>query len=171
LNNLSMLDNGGICVALVPTSCVVAQEGKELELKKRLMKTHTLEAVMSLPEDLFHNSKVGVVTCALVIKAHHPHKSNKKTWLGYWRNDGFVKVKGKGRIDKNNQWAAVRHEWVQAYQNREADYRRSAIVHLTPEAEWCVEAYLRTDYSDLSQERIERELRKYLAYEIISEDT
>lgn len=170
LNNLEMLVPGGLCIALVPISCIVAQEGKSLELKKRLMEHHTLEAVMSLPEDLFHNSKVGVVTCAVVVRAHQPHKTGKKTWLAYWRNDGHIKMKGRGRVDKNHSWPDIRARWVAAYQNRDVVSGESVSVSLKPADEWCVEAYLKSDYSQIDKAAVEREMRRYLAYEILSED-
>jgi type I restriction enzyme M protein len=170
LNNLEMLMPAGVCIALVPISSMVAQERRNLELKQRLMKDHTLEAVMSLPEDLFHNSHVGVVTCAIVVRAHVPHKAEKKTWLAYWRDDGFTKTKGRGRIDKNHRWQKIRDSWVEAYRNRDVSKERSVSVLLKPPDEWCVEAFLGTDYSHIDKAAIERELRRYLAYEILSED-
>jgi type I restriction enzyme M protein len=170
LNNLEMLQPGGICLGLVPISCIVAQEGPNLELKRRLMERHTLEAVMSLPEDLFHNSKVNVVTCAVVLKAHAPHKDGKKTWLGYWRDDGHVKVKGRGRIDKFGCWPALRESWVQAFRNRDVVDERSVAVALTPNDEWCAEAYMTVDYGQIDQAAVEVELRRYLAFEILSEE-
>jgi len=170
LNNLEMLMPGGLCIALVPISCIVAQEGKNLELKRRLMEHHTLEAVMSLPEDLFHNSKVGVVTCAVVLRAHTPQKAGRKSWLAYWRDDSHVKTKGRGRIDRNHRWSAVRDSWVESYQNRETVEGRSLSVALKPSDEWCVEAFLNVDYAHIDKAAVEREMRRYLAYEILSED-
>lgn len=170
LNNLEMLSPGGICIALVPISCVVAQEGKSLELKQRLLKDHTLEAVMSLPEDLFHNSKVGVVTCAVVVRAHKPHNAQKKTWLAYWRDDGHVKTKGRGRIDKNHLWQGINAAWISAYHNRDVEKGKSVSVVLKAANEWCVEAFLQADYSSIDKASVEREMRRYLAYEILSED-
>ena len=78
LNNLEALQQGGICVAIVPMSSVLAPNGVGLELKRRLLSKHTLEAVLSMPGELFHNSKVGVVTSSLVVTAHVPHPSKKE---------------------------------------------------------------------------------------------
>lgn len=48
------------------------------------MSSHTLEAVMSMPTELFY--PVGTVTCIMVWTAHKPHaESDKKTWFGYWK--------------------------------------------------------------------------------------
>ena len=52
LNNLSMLQRGGKCIAIIPMSCVLAQKGEQLVLKKQLMANHTLEAVMSMPDEI-----------------------------------------------------------------------------------------------------------------------
>jgi type I restriction enzyme M protein len=59
LNNLEKLERNGRCVAIIPISCVLQSEGVGLSLKERFMRDHTIEAVMSMPEDLFHNSDVG----------------------------------------------------------------------------------------------------------------
>jgi len=166
LNNLEALQPNGKCVAIVPISSVLSSDGPSFLLKERLLTSHTLEAVMSMPEDLFHNSDVGVITCTLVITAHKPHPKGKKTWLGYWRDDGFVKQKGKGRVDAYNRWQGIKDKWLQDYLNREVDGINSVMVALSPEKEWCAEAYIKTDYSSLSKRDFERELRKYLSYRI-----
>lgn len=166
LNNLKSLAKNGTCVAIIPISCVLAAEGEQLALKQELLDKHTLEAVLSMPEDLFHNSKVGVITCAVVITAHVPHPTNKKTWLGYWRNDGFIKAKGKGRIDANHTWNDIKNEWLTAFQNREVDNLTSVSIKLEAASEWCAEAYLTTDYSKLDESKFESALRQYLAFNI-----
>jgi len=83
----------------VPMSTSLATSGKILELKNKLLEKHTLEAVLSMPDELFINSKVGIVSCIMVFTAHKPHPKNKETYFGYYKDDGFVKRKGKGRID------------------------------------------------------------------------
>ena len=36
---------------------------------------------------------------------HRPHAtSNRKTWFGYWKTDGFVRTKHMGRVDLNGRW-------------------------------------------------------------------
>jgi hypothetical protein len=47
--------------------------------------------------------------------------------------------------------------------------RKSLSVALTPEQEWCVEAFLSADYSHIDQAAIAREMRRYVAYEILNE--
>lgn len=169
LNNLHVLQQGGICVAIVPMSCILADSGIGLELKRALLSEHTLEGVFSMPGELFHNSKVGVVTSVLIVTAHIPHPLQKKTWLGYCRDDGFVKTKHRGRIDLHNRWLAIRNIWVNAFRNREVVPQLSVMQRLAPEDEWCSEAYMETDYSTLTRSDFEKELKKYIAFRIVDE--
>lgn len=169
LNNLETLQQGGICVAIIPMSCILTQSGSGLELKRKILSMHTLEAVLSMPGDLFHNSKVGVVTSALVITAHVPHSAQKKTWFGYCRDDGFVKTKHRGRIDLSARWSSIRDQWVNTFRNREVIRGFSVMQKVVAEDEWCAEAYMETDYSTLTQDDFEMELKKYVAFQILDE--
>ena len=169
LNNLEMLELNGKCVAIVPMSCALAQTGQLLELKKKLLEKHTLEAVMSMPDQLFHDSDAGVVTCIMVFTAHIPHSKGKKTWFGYWKNDNFVKVKNKGRIDKFNKWDNTKNEWVNTFRNREIKKGYSLMQEVTANDEWCVEAYMKTDYSELGEADFVEVVKNYVAYEFFRE--
>lgn len=167
LNNLEVLEPGGKCVAIVPISCVIEDTTIAKTLKKRILDKHTLEAVMSLPEELFHNSDINVVTCAVVVTAHYPHPADKKTWFGYWRKDGFIKTKNKGRIDKNNTWQDIKKEWVSAFRNRDIIKDFSLTRKVTENDEWCVEAYMITDYSCLKEEDYEKTVKQFILFNLL----
>lgn len=169
LNNLNALEPGGICVAILPLGCAIGGGSAIIELKRKLLASHTLEAVMSMPSDVFHDSDVGVVTCIMVITAHHPHPQGKKTWFGYWRDDGFIKTKHRGRIDLNDTWLEIKARWLAAYRNREIVRRQSITAEVKPEDEWCAEAYMETDYSELTPADFEQEIKKYVAFRILNE--
>jgi len=164
LNNLEVLRPSGICIAIVPISCVIERGVVPENLRRRLLEKHTLEAVLSMPEELFHNSKVNTVTCAIIITAHKPHPKGKKTWFSYCRNDGFIKVKNKGRIDANHTWDSIKSNWVMAFKNREVIDGFSLMREVTSKDEWCVEAYLETDYSSLSINDFEETVKKFMLF-------
>jgi type I restriction-modification system DNA methylase subunit len=166
LNNLDTLSEGGKCLALVPMSCIIETTGSAKELKTRILQKHTLEAVMSMPEELFHG-QTNVITCTMVITAHKPHPAGKKTWFGYWRNDGYVKVKYRGRIDKNHTWENIKAQWIYAYRNRELIDGFSLAREVTEEDEWCVEAYMQTDYSNISVNDYEQVVKKHILFHLM----
>jgi len=159
---LDCLEPGSKGIAIVPMSCAL----KANSIREELMKHHTLDAVMSMPNDLFY--PVGVNTCIMVWIAGKPHASSKqKTWFGYWKDDGFVKTKDKGRIDKYNRWPAIRDRWEKAYHNREILTGESLQQSVTAKDEWCAEAYMETDYSSLTQADFEREVKKFALFNLM----
>jgi type I restriction-modification system DNA methylase subunit len=165
LNALDMLGKGGKCIIILPMSCALAQNGPELELKRKLLEKHTLSAVLSMPDDLFHNSKVNVSTCVMIFTAHKSHSSYMKTWFGYWKDDGFIKVKNKGRIDLGGKWGDIKLEWLSAFHNKD-DLPGYSIKHtVNHEDEWCSEAYMLTDYSTLTEHGWIKTIRKFIAYQ------
>ncbi|SLI42264.1 N-6 DNA methylase [Mycobacteroides abscessus subsp. bolletii] len=156
---LDSLVKGGRCVAIVPVSCATAPSVH----KESLLKKHTLEAVMSMPPELFH--PVGVVTCIMVFTAGIPHAiSARKTWFGYWRNDGFVKTKHLGRIDQAGRWPEIRDRWVSTFRNREVHAGESVATIVGPNDEWVAEAYMETDYTKLTKEDFERSVLEYALF-------
>lgn len=170
LNNLSMLEKGGRCVAIMPISCVNDVSGKSYLLKQKILQNHTLEAVLSLPEELFYNSNVNTVTCAVVLTAHVPHPENKKTWFGYCRNDGFIKRKNKGRIDAKHSWQQIKEQWLSAYINREVIPEFSVMRHVTAAEEWCAEAYLETRYDRLTEKDFLETVKNFYLFNMKSAD-
>ena len=167
LNNLDALVPKGRCVALLPMQWALVQTGKRLALKKKLFENHTLEAVISLPNEIFHNSKVGVVTCLMLFTAHQPHPPGKKTWFAYCKDDGFVKKKAQGRIDYRNQWDGIKKKWVEAYLNRENIPGFSVMKEVRADDEWCAEAYIETDYANfIESNRFILTIKDYVIFKI-----
>lgn len=159
---LDCLITGGIGIAIVPMSCAISPNF----MREELMKYHTLEAVMSMPEDLFY--PVGTVVCIMVWTAGVPHAtSDKKTWFGFWKNDGFVKTKHLGRIDLYGRWPTIRDKWVELFRNREVHAGESVAVKVGPEDEWCAEAYMETDYTKLTQADFETTVRNYAIFKLL----
>lgn len=164
LKNLECLVTGGTCVAIIPMQSVLAQKGKAMEFKKQLLINHTLEAVLSMPDELFFNSKVSIVSCVVVLTAHKPHPKNKAVYFGYYKDDGFIKRKIEGRVDIYGRWWNIKNLWLDSYINRTPKPGISVNKVVKAEDEWCAEAYMDTDYSKLSNQDFENTLLNYAAY-------
>ncbi len=169
LNNLSCLQHGGICVAILPLNAVLVTDGEIRTLKERLLENHTLEAVLSMPNELFVNSKVNVVTCVMVLTAHRPHPPNKEVFFGYFKDDGFVKRRHRGRYDAYGRWEEIKATWVELFTNRRPVSGLSVCAPIDLETEWCAEAHMETDYTELSESDFEAELRRYVVYRVQNE--
>ena len=162
LNNLECLVDGGTGIAIVPMQSALAQTGKVYELKRKLLENHTLEAVLSMPNELFFNSNVGVVSCIMVFTAHKPHPKTKETFFGYFKDDGFVKRKVQGRIDAYGKWTTIKQEWLTYYLNRKSKPGFSINTCVSAEDEWCAEAYMETDYNKLSKDNFLKTLKSFV---------
>ena len=164
LNNLSCLQQGGICVAILPMQSALATGGKIGEYKARVMEEHTLEAVFSMPDELFFNSDVSVVSCVMVFTAHKPHPQWKEVFLGYFKDDGFEKRRIGGRWDVKKRWEDVKNKWLDLYHNHKSVPGLSVCKSLSTTSEWAAEAYMLTDYQALTDQDFEQTLHNYSTY-------
>jgi type I restriction-modification system DNA methylase subunit len=170
LNNLECLVDGGTCIAIVPMQKALATNGKIAELKQKLLNKHTLEAVLSMPDELFFNSDVNVVTCVMIFTAHKKHSPNKKTYFGYYKDDGFIKRKIQGRYDGLNYWETIKNKWIGYFldENRKEEAGFSVNKIVSAKDEWCVEAYMETNYVLLNHLTLECKFKEYLAFKFLN---
>ena len=161
LKNLEHLTEKGICVTILPMSSFISSDKKDLLYKEKLLEKHTLEAVFSMPDDLFY--PVGVVTGIGVFIAGQPHSKDKETYFGYWKDDGFTKKKNLGRVD-SERWNELKKDYINNFKNKKNIAGQSVTKIVTATDEWCAEAYMETDYTQLSQAHFEDTLRKYASF-------
>lgn len=164
LNNLECLVDGGTCVAIVPMQRVLAQKGKVFELKKKLLEKHTLEAVFSMPDGLFYNSKVNVVSCIMIFTAHRPHPQYKQTYFGYYKDDGFFINRIEGRSGSRNRWEKIKQKWLANFFNKEDEPGLSVNKIVAAKDEWCAEAYMQTNYDWLTKKDFGNTLKHYSSF-------
>ncbi len=167
ISMLHYLKTGGIGIAIVPMSCAGNSGAK---LRAELLKYHTLLACMTMPTQLFFDSHVGAVTCIMVFKAHVPHDENKSVFFGRWNDDGHKVIPHNGRKDTGS-WNTIRKEWIRQIdgtsENNDTIWLRKRIKR-TDEA--LPEAYIKTDYSKLSDSDFEKTLKKYALYKYMDEN-
>ncbi len=157
---LDVLTVGGTGVVVVPMSCAIGTKFKDI--RERLFSKHTLKAVFSMPDDIFYPT--GTNSCVMVWIAHAPHDTKKETFFGYCKNDGYVKRKKLGRIDYYGRWTDVLTKWLKLYHNRDVIDGISARSCVKHSDEWLCEAYMKTDYSTLTQDNFQKTVNDYLAY-------
>lgn len=157
---------------LLPVSTAIGSKSKIIADEKAFMLEHnTLDAVFTLPDDVFHPG-ASVSACCMVFTLGKPHKlpdgTVNETFFGYFKNDGFKKKKNLGRVEQfdNNQsiWKRIESEWLTLYRNKKVVDGLSATAVVSGEEEWLCEAYMRTDFSTLKEEDFQKSLNEYLAY-------
>ena len=152
----------GKLITLLPMSCAIKTDGIIKEFKEKMLENNTLEAVFSFPSEMFYPG-ASAVACCMVFDLGRPHTKDDETFFGYYKEDGFEKRKGVGRIDIKG-WKEIEKEWLYLYEHKLTKVGMSVTKHVTAEDEWCAEAYMETDYSTLTEEDFILKLRDYAAF-------
>lgn len=161
----------GRLLTLLPMQAAIGESDTILDIKENLLKEHTLDAVFSLPSEMFYPG-ASAVACCMVFDLGKPHKdSQRKTFFGYFKDDGFEKRKGIGRVDVKDRWRTIEETWLHLYEHRADKAGYSVTKNVTAKDEWCAEAYMETDYSTLVDNDFVCKLRDYAAFLIQTEKT
>ena len=152
--------------AAIGTSAIIENE------KIEMLKNNTLEAVFTLPNEIFYPG-ASACACCMLFTLGRPHKKAdgtvNETFFGYCKDDGFKKKKNLGRIEQfdennNSKWKVIENEWLYLFNNKKAVDGKSSTAIVDGTSEWLCEAYMKTDYSKLSEEDFQQSLNNYLAY-------
>ena len=154
----------GTVVAIVQMGCCIKNEKEIIAVKNRILSNHRLHAALSMPDELF-NPSASVVTSVLVFKANEKN-DGRKTWFGYFKDDGFIKRKHRGRIDSKGLWKNIKSVWLNAYHNLEEIPGLSGKKEITGSDEWCAEAYLKTDYTILESAHFETKIKAFISHQV-----
>lgn len=109
------------------TKCAFILPDKKLEKHggKKLLKKHSLEKIIKLPEKTFNE---GVTTSIFIFTAGKPHK-DKAIFACYISEDGLETVKNQGRQDIRNRWQDIEDYWVEVIRRQSGD---DSIQWITP---------------------------------------
>ena len=92
--------------------CLREKELEYIDEKIEMLKNNTLEAVFTLPNEIFYPG-ASVSACLMLFTLGKPHKKAdgtvNETFFGYCKEDGFKKKKNLGRIEQfdennNSKW-------------------------------------------------------------------
>jgi len=162
---------------LLPLACAIGTSSLITKEKEKLLKDNTLEAVFSLPGEIFYPGS-SVCACCMLFTLGQPHVkpdgTTRSTFFGYCKDDGFVKKKNLGRVEqftkdeKGNYtvstWKNIEKEWLEFFERKAVVDGKSAVEKVNADDEWLCEAYMKTDYTKLTADDFQRTLNNYLSY-------
>ena len=169
---------------LLPVSCAISSDKEIVSLRSELLEHNTLDAVFSLPNEMFYPGASASACCMVFnIGVSHDKEGNPNTFFGYFKDDGFMKKKNLGRVEQldpegESKWGRIEKNWLNLYKNRSVKAGMSAVQKIEKEVrtlnengkeiveypEWICEAYMETDYSKLTQDDFQKTLNNYLAF-------
>lgn len=169
LNQMNRNGMQGRLAVLLPMACAIGNSSLISQMKADVLKNNTLDAVFSLPDDIFYPG-ASACACCMVFDVGIPHKaSNRETFFAYCKDDGFKKRKNLGRVEQLDEnghslWASIEKKWIDTYKNRDVIPGFSSRHMVTGNDEWLCEAYMETDYSTLTKDDFQQTINDYLAY-------
>ena len=160
---------GSKIAVLLPMSCAIGNSKVIKTMKNDILQKHTLDAVFSLPEEVFYPG-ASVSACCMIFIIGQKHENAADTFFGYFREDGFKKRKNLGRVEQVDketglsQWAEIERNWIELYRNRRVVDGLSATHKVTGDDEWLCEAYMNTDYSTLVEADFQETVNNYISF-------
>jgi len=154
---------------LLPVACAIGNSKEIKNIKSSLLANNTLEAVFTLPNEIFYPG-ASASACCMLFQTGKKHISSGNTFFGYFKDDGFKKKKNLGRIEQFNsvtgksRWSEILEEWLDLYNNRKSVTGLSITQKVSGDDEWLCEAYMKTDYSKLTDNDFQTTINHYLAY-------
>lgn len=151
---------------LLPMQCAIGASTQIKNFKEKMLQEHTLDAVFSLPSDIFHPGANAVACCMIFnLGTRHEKAQIKETFFGYYKDDGYEKRKNLGRMEREDGlWRSIEKKWLDLYFNRETEKGVSITKEVTSSDEWLAEAWMETDYSKLNSDDFQKVLNEYLGY-------
>ncbi len=157
---------------LLPVASAIGNGTRLKEIKNELLVDNTLDAVFTLPNEIFYPG-ASVCACCMVFTLGKPHVKADgtidETFFGYFKDDGFKKKKKIGRVeqfddDGNSKWKEIENNWLKLYHNKRIVDGLTAMAEVSGDDEWLCEAYMKTDYTSLTQADFQQTVNNYLAY-------
>lgn len=157
---------------LLPVAVAIGTSRLLTEAKIQMLQDNTLEAVFTLPNEIFYPG-ASASACCMLFTLGRPHvgadNSVSETFFGYCKEDGFKKKKNLGRIeqfdpDGRSKWKAIEEKWLHLYRNKIIADGLSAKAVIDGNSEWLCEAYMKTDYSTLTEKDFQQTINNYLAH-------
>lgn len=154
---------------LLPMQAAIGNSGDIKSFKKKMLDNYTLEAVFSLPKEVFYPGASAVACCMIFDLSQKHARADKETFFGYFKDDKFIKRKGLGRIELTDSegdslWVATEELWLDLYKNKKQVAGLSVMHKVTYEDEWLAEAYMETDYATLEEKDFQNTINSYLSY-------
>ena len=157
---------------LLPVSTAIGTSDVITEVKTDLLEKNTLNAVFTLPNEIFYPG-ASASACCMVFTLGKPHANadgtSDETFFGYYKEDGFKKKKNLGRVEQFDdygvsKWKTIEENWLSLFRNKKVKDGLSATAIVNEKDEWLCEAYMKTDYSKLTEEDFQQTLNNFLAY-------
>lgn len=159
---LDSLADEARCAVIVPQSTMVGKTKNDMNLKDKILSSHTLEGVITLNPQTFY--PVGTNPVIAVFTAHRKHDGKKRVKFFNFKDDGFELAPHVGMVD-NGTFGEKKKSLLDCWFDYE-DAHSSFMVKSTvkPKDEWLHSFYYFNDEIP-TDEDFEKTMADYLSFE------
>ncbi len=160
---LKGMRKGGYLASILPKSCVKGTISANVEYLEKIFDIAKLEAVVSLPRNLFY--PVGADTCIIVLHKMNNSAQNESLLINCLE-DGFV-VANETRSEVEGKWQQIENEVLNAYLHGAYSEFRALKRILTSQDELLFEAYSSHRPIDIEKKVFDRYIREAISAKIL----
>lgn len=158
----SIVEDGRVAV-IVPQSSVTGKTTDEKNIKKNILKKHTLEGVITLNKNTFYG--VGTNPCIAVFTVGLPHHKDKICKFINFENDGFEVAKHIGLVETPSAKDKKQHLLDVWFDRIEPETKFCVKTTIEPDDEWLHSFYYFNDEIP-SEEDFRNTIADYITFEV-----
>lgn len=159
---LNSIVQDGKVVVIVPQSSMTGKSKEEQSIKNNILKSHTLEGVITLNKNSFHG--VGTNPCIAVFTSGVPHYKEKKVKFINFEKDGFEVQKHRGLVETIQAKDKKQHLLDVWFDRIEAETKFCVKTTIEPGDEWLHSFYYFNDEIPKAED-FEKVIADYLTFE------
>lgn len=158
----SIVEDGRVAV-IVPQSSVTGKTTDEKNIKRNILKKHTLEGVITLNKNTFYG--VGTNPCIAVFTVGIPHHKNKVCKFINFENDGFEVAKHIGLVETASAKDKKQHLLDVWFDRIEPETKFCVKTTIEVDDEWLHSFYYFNDEIP-SKEDFKNTIADYITFEV-----
>ena len=158
----SIVQDGRVAV-IVPQSSVTGKTTGEKNIKRNILKKHTLEGVITLNKNTFYG--VGTNPCIVVFTVGIPHHKDKICEFINFENDGYEVAKHIGLVETASAKDKKQHLLDVWFDRIEPETKFCVKTTIEPDDEWLHSFYYFNDEIP-SEEDFRNTIADYITFEV-----
>ena len=159
---LNSLAYGARCVVIIPQSSVTGKTRQEQEIKRSILRHHTLEGVITLNKNTFYG--VGTNPCIAVFTAGIPHEKSHMCKFINFEDDGFEVSKHVGLEETSSAKDKRQHMLDVWFDRIESETKFCVKTTIEADDEWLHAFYYFNDEIPTEQD-FHNTMADYLTFE------
>lgn len=159
---LDSLTEGARGIVIIPQSSMTGKTKEEAEIKRNILKKHTLEGVITLNKDTFYG--IGTMPCIAVFTAGIPHYEDKECKFIDFREDGFKVSPHIGLIETEQAKDKKQHLLDVWFGRIEAESKFCVTTTIEANDEWLHSFYYFNDEIP-NNKNFEKAIGNFLTFE------